>query len=324
VELGEPSDKFKIGDRVVVSPVIACGRCWYCQSEQYSLCDNTNPNAPTQEWFHGFATAGVFGFSHLFGGYAGGQAEFVRVPYADVGAFIIPDGMSDEQALACSDIFPTAYMGAERCELKGGETVAVWGCGPVGLFAIKSAYLQGAEQVIAIDDVPERLRLAASLCGATVLNHRETSVPEALRALTGGRGPDACIDAVGMEAHGSDVFEDFFDRAKEKLFLQSERVGVLREMIRSCRKGGIISLLGVYAGNNDMLPLGTAFAKSLQIRMGNMHGPKYMPRLFEHWKKGQIDPAFVFSHRLPLDLAPQAYRMFRDKEDECLKILLQP
>jgi threonine dehydrogenase-like Zn-dependent dehydrogenase len=324
VEAGSEVTKLQVGQRVVVSSVIACGRCWYCQSEQFSQCDNTNPNAWLQEKYHGVTTAGVFGFSQLFGGYAGSQAEYVRVPFAEVGAFVVPDEMTNEQALACSDIFPTGYMGADHCGLRGGEVVAVWGCGPVGLMAIKSAYLLGAERVIAIDNLPERLRLAVDICGATALNQRDVSVPEALRDLTGGRGPDACIDAVGMEAHGATVLEDISERAKTKLMMQSERLSVIREMIRCCRKGGTISLLGVYGGMADKLPLGLAFVKNLQFRMGNMHGPKYIPRLLEHCRAGRFDPSFVFSHRLPLHLAPQAYKMFRDKEDECIKILLEP
>jgi threonine dehydrogenase-like Zn-dependent dehydrogenase len=324
VEVGPEVKKLHIGDRVVVVSVIACGQCWYCQTQQFALCDNSNPNAWLQEKMHGYAGAGVFGFSHIFGGYAGAQAEYVRVPFADVGAFVLPHGMSDEQGLACSDIFPTGFMGADNCELRGGEIVAVWGCGPVGLMAIKSAYLLGAEQVIAIDNLPERLRLAGEICGATTINHDDVNVPDALRFLTGGRGPDACIDAVGMEAHGANLLEDMIDRAKVKTFLQTERLAVIRQMISCCRKGGTISLLGVYAGMADQIPLGVAFVKDLRIHMGNMHGQRYVPRLFDYWRAGKIDPAFVYSHRLPLRLAPEAYRMFRDKRDECVKILLQP
>jgi threonine dehydrogenase-like Zn-dependent dehydrogenase len=324
VEVGSEIRKLRPGQRVVVSSVIACGRCWYCKTEQYSLCDNSNPQAALQEKTIACRTAGVFGFSDLFGGYAGAQAEFVRVPYADVGAFVLPEGMTNEQGLSCSDIFATGYMGADNCGLKGGEVVAVWGCGPVGLFAIRSAYLLGAEQVIAIDSLPERLRLAAEVCGATALNQCEVEVPQALLDLTGGRGPDACIDAVGMEAHGANFLENVTERAKEKLLIQSERLAVVREAIKCCRKGGTISLLGVYSGTADALPLGIAFTKSLQLRMGNMHGQRYVPRLFEHWRQKQIDPGFVYSHRLPLESAPEAYRMFRNKEDECIKILLEP
>jgi threonine dehydrogenase-like Zn-dependent dehydrogenase len=277
-----------------------------------------------QEKAHEFATAGVFGFSDLFGGYAGAQAEYVRVPYADIGAFALPDTMSDAAALACSDIFPTGYMAADNCQLRGGEIVAVWGCGPVGLMAIQSAYVLGAQQVIAIDNLPERLKVAANFCGATPLDQRQVNVPEALRAMTGGRGPDACIDAVGMEAHGATVLEDMADRVKEKLLIQSERLSVLREAIRCCRKGGVVSLIGVYAGTNDMVPLGMAFTKGLQLRMGNMHGQKYIPRLLDHFCDQKVNLECVYTHRLPLAAAASAYPMFRDKRDGCIKILLQP
>jgi threonine dehydrogenase-like Zn-dependent dehydrogenase len=324
VEVGSEVKKHHLGERVVVSSVIACGACWFCQTGQFALCDNSNPNAGLQEKYHGHGTAGVFGFSHLFGGFAGAQAEFVRVPYADVGAFEVPDAMTDDQALSCSDIFPTGYMAADNCELKGGEVVAVWGCGPVGLMAIKSAYLLGAEHVIAIDNLPERLRLAADACGATALNHDNVDIPQALRALTGGRGPDACIDAVGMEAHGVNWLDDFSQRAQVKLMLQSDRMSVVRQAIHCCRKGGTISLIGVYGGAAAKIPLGAAFVKNLRIHMGDMHGPKYIPRCFEHYKAGQIDPSFVYTHRLPLELAVEGYKMFRDKQDECIKIILQP
>ena len=324
VAVGRDVKRFQPGHRVVVSSVIACGHCWYCKNELFSLCDNSNPNARLQEKAHEFATAGVFGFSDLFGGYAGAQAEYVRVPYADIGAFALPDTMSDAAALACSDIFPTGYMAADNCQLRGGEIVAVWGCGPVGLMAIQSAYVLGAQQVIAIDNLPERLKVAANFCGATPLDQRQVNVPEALRAMTGGRGPDACIDAVGMEAHGATVLEDMADRVKEKLLIQSERLSVLREAIRCCRKGGVVSLIGVYAGTNDMVPLGMAFTKGLQLRMGNMHGQKYIPRLLDHFRDQKVNLECVYTHRLPLAAAASAYPMFRDKRDGCIKILLQP
>jgi threonine dehydrogenase-like Zn-dependent dehydrogenase len=324
VETGSAVTKHKLGDRVVVSSVIGCGACWYCHTGQHALCDNSNPNAALQEKYHGYSTAGVFGFSHLFGGYAGSQAEYVRVPFADVGAFQVPDGMSDEQALSCSDIFPTGFMAADNCELKGGEVVAVWGCGPVGLMSIQSAYLLGAEHVIAIDNLPDRLRLAADACGATPLNHDQVSIPEALKALTGGRGPDACIDAVGMEAHGMNTLEDLSEKAQVKLMLQNDRLSVVRQMILCCRKGGTISLIGVYAGVADKVPLGVAFVKNLRIHMGDQHGPKYIPRLFDYWRAGRIDPAFVYTHRFPLTQAVEAYDMFREKRHGCIKIVLQP
>lgn len=324
VEVGKGVRKLHKGDRVVVASGIACGECWYCKNQEFSLCDNTNPNAWLQEKVFNFSTAGIFGYSHMFGGYAGAQAEYVRVPFADVGAFPVPEGMSDEQALACSDAFPTGYMGADFCDIKPGDIVAVWGCGPVGQFAIKSATLLGAEHVIAIDRYPERLRLAAEQSGAITLNQCEVDVSEALKHLTGGRGPDACIDAVGLESHGSNVLEHYYDRVKQALMLVNDRVAVVRQMIECCRKGGTLSIMGVYSGFVDKFPLGVAMNKGLRFRMGQMHGQKYIPRLFEHWRKGQVDPAFVFSHRLSLDDAPRAYRIFRDKEDHCIKVLLLP
>jgi threonine dehydrogenase-like Zn-dependent dehydrogenase len=324
VEAGPEVRKVKKGDRVVVSSIIGCGQCWYCRNQEFSLCDNSNPNAWVQEKVYNYATAGIFGYSHMFGGYAGAQAEFIRVPFADVNSFKVPDGMNDEQALACSDAFPTGYMGADLCHIKKGDVVAVWGCGPVGQFAIKSAALLGAGKVIAIDNLPERLHLAAKASGALPLNQDEVDVPTALKDLTGGRGPDACIDAVGMEAHGTYFLEDVYDRAKQWLRLQTDRPAVVRQMIECCRKGGTLSIMGVYALFVDKLPLGVAMNKGLHLHMGQMHGQKYIPRLFEHWQKGEVDPAFVFSHRLSLDDAPRGYRMFREKQDNCIKLALRP
>ncbi len=324
VAVGNQVKKHKVGDRVVVVSVIACGRCWFCKDGRFSLCDNSNPNAGLQEKMFNFATAGIFGYSHLFGGYAGCQAEYVRVPFADVGAFKAPDGMSDEQALACSDIFPTGFMGADLCDLKGGDVVAVWGCGPIGLYAAKSAALLGAEKVIVIDRVPERLKLSAEQCGGIPLDASRVPVSEALRDLTGGRGPDCCIDAVGMEAHGTTWFEDLYDRTKQNLMLETDRMAVLRQIILSCRKGGTAVIMGVYTGMGDKVPLGVAFNKGMTLKMGQQHGPKYVPRLFDYWRKGQIDPGFAFTHHVPLDQAPAAYKMFRDKHDGCIKVALRP
>lgn len=324
VEIGREVQKIRKGQRVVVSSIIACGNCWYCRNQEHSLCDNTNPNGALQEKVTNYASAGIYGYSHMFGGYAGAQAEFLRVPFADVGAFPVPDEISDEQALACSDAFPTGFMGAELCDIQPGDTVAVWGCGPVGQFAIKSAALLGAERVIAIDNVPERLRLAAETSGAIALNHHLVDVSDALKSLTGGRGPDACIDAVGMEAHGTNPIENIYDRVKQTMMLQTDRSAVVRQMIECCRKGGTLSIMGVYTGLVDKFPLGVLMNKGLHLHAGQMHGPRYIPRLLEYCRNGQVDPAFVFTHRMSLNDAPKAYPMFRDKKDHCIKVVLRP
>lgn len=324
VEVGSEVKKIRVGDRVVVVSIIGCGQCWYCKNEQYALCDNSNPNAHLIEKLYNYSTAGIFGYSHLLGGYAGAQAEYIRVPYADTNAFKVPDGMTDEQALMCSDAFPTGYMAADLCGINGAvDTVAVWGCGPVGQFAIKSAALLGAKRVIAIDNIPDRLRMAEQASGAIAINHDDVDVPEALVELTGGRGPDACIDAVGMESHGTHLLTDLYDRAKQKLMLH-ERADVLRQMIACCRKGGTLSIIGVYLMFADKFPIGVAMNKGLQFRMGQQHGQRYVPRLFEHWRKGEVDPSFVITHRLPLDEAPRAYEMFKNKQDHCVKLALMP
>jgi len=324
VAAGREVRKVRPGDKVVVSSIIGCGQCWYCRNEEFSLCDNSNPNAALMEKVYNDATAGIFGYSHLFGGYAGAQAEYVRVPFADVNAFKVPEGMTELQALACSDAFPTGYMAAELGRIKPGDVVAVWGCGPVGQFVIKSAALKGADRVIAIDNIPARLELAAGVSGATPLNQDEVDVSDGLKSLTGGRGPDVCIDAVGMEAHGTYLWEDIYDRTKQKVGLVNDRIAVLRQMIECCRKGGTLSIVGVYALFSDKFPMGIAMNKGLHFHMGQMHGPKYIPRLFEYWKKGEVDPGFVFTHRFPLEEAPRAYRLFRDKGDNCLKVVLEP
>ena len=322
VEVGPDVKNLSKGDWVVVPFAIACGRCFFCQRDLWSLCDNTNPNASIADVAYGYSGSGLFGYSHMYGGYPGGQAEFVRVPFADVGPIKIYEDLLDEQVLFLSDIFPTGYMAAENCGIQPGDTVAIWGCGPVGLFAVKSALMLGAERVIAIDRFPERLRKAQE-SGAETINYSEANVFEVLKESTGGRGPDACIDAVGMESHGAGVVH-FYDRAKQALMMETDRPEPLREAIHACRKGGTVSVPGAYGGFIDKFPIGAAFAKGLTIKMGQTHVHKYMRPLLEKIRRGDIDPSFVVSHTFPLDEAPRAYRMFRDKEDECTKVVMKP
>jgi threonine dehydrogenase-like Zn-dependent dehydrogenase len=323
VEVGSAVKRLKAGDRVVVPFTIACGTCYFCKHQLWSLCDNSNPNAWIAERMFGFSPSGLFGYSHMLGGYAGGQAQYARVPFAEVGPLKVPDELSDEQVLFLSDIFPTGYMGAENCEVKPGDVVAIWGCGPVGQFAIRSAFLLGAEKVIAIDRFPERLSLARK-ANADVLNYNEVDdVVEELRWMTGGRGPDACIDAVGMEAHGHSA-PAFYDRAKQATMLSFDRPLVLRQAIQACRKGGTVSIPGVYGGLLDKIPFGAAMNKGLTFRMGQTHMMKYMQPLLDRVQKGEIDPSFVITHRLSLDEAPGAYQTFRDKEQQCVKVVLDP
>jgi threonine dehydrogenase-like Zn-dependent dehydrogenase len=321
-EVGSEVKNLSKGDWVVVPFAIACGRCFFCQRDLWSLCDNTNPNAWIADTAYGYSGAGLFGYSHMYGGYPGGQAEYVRVPFADVGPVKIYEPVNDEQVLFLSDIFPTGYMAAENCKILAGDTVAVWGCGPVGLFAIKSALMLGAERVIAIDRIPDRL-IKAQQCSAEPINYAEVSVLEALKEMTGGRGPDACIDAVGMESHSATVIH-MYDRAKQALMMETDRPQPLREAILACRKGGTVSIPGVYGGFLDKFPMGAAFAKGLTLRMGPTHVHKYMPLLLDKIRRGDIDPSFVISHRFGLDDAPEAYRLFRDKEDECTKVVMKP
>jgi threonine dehydrogenase-like Zn-dependent dehydrogenase len=323
MEVGPRVQKLVPGDRVVVPFAIACGGCFFCTHEMWSLCDNSNPNAALLAAAYGQAGAGLFGYSHLYGGYAGGQAEYVRVPFADVGPLKVPAELSDEQVLFLSDVFPTGYMAAANCSLRAGDVVAVWGCGAVGQFAIRSAYLLGAERVIAIDRVPERLSLAATAGGAEVIDFAREDVSERLREMTGGRGPDACIDAVGLEAYGRSP-DAVYDRVKTTLLLATDRPTVLRQAIQSCRKGGIVSIPGVYGGLLDKIPLGAAFAKGLSLKMGQTHVHRYMPRLLEYVQRGSIDPSFVVTHRLRLDDAPIAYEAFKHKDDGCIKVVLRP
>ena len=322
VEVGPSVSKLKVGDRVVVPFPIACGVCFACQKGMYSVCENSNPNAWMAEKLWGHAGAGVFGYSHLTGGYAGGQAEYARVPFADVGPLKVPEGMSDEQVLFLSDILPTGYMGAEMCDIQPGDTIAVWGCGPVGQFAIASAFLLGAERVIAIDRFPYRLQMARDKAGAETLNYEEVDVIDALKEMTGGRGPDACIDAVGMEAHGhGPMFA--FDRAMHAARMETDRPLALREAIRACRNGGTVSVIGVYGGYIDRFPMGAVMNRSLTIKSGQCHVQRYMQPLLEHIQNGDIDPTFIITHTLPLEQAPHGYDIFKNKRDNCEKVVLK-
>jgi threonine dehydrogenase-like Zn-dependent dehydrogenase len=322
VEVGSGVTNLAVGDRVVVPFPIACGNCFFCGSEQYSLCENSNPNAPVAEKMWGHSPAGIFGYSHMLGGYAGGQAEYVRVPFADVGPIKVPASLTDEQVLFLSDIFPTGYMAAENCDIQPGDTVAVWGCGPVGLFSIASARLLGAARVIAIDRFPERLQKARE-AGAETLDYESTDVLATLQDMTGGRGPDACIDAVGLEAH-SHGLAGTYDRVKQAMRMETDRPTALREAIIACRNGGTLSVPGVYGGFLDKVPFGAIVNKALKVKTGQTHVHHYMKPLLERIEKGEIDPSFIISHRLSLDDAPLAYEVFSHKEDECIKIVLKP
>jgi len=325
VEVGRgAASKLSVGDRVVVPFPIACGACLACEREQYSLCENSNPNAALAEKMFGFPTSGIFGYSHLTGGYAGGQAEYARVPFADVGPLKIESDLTDEQVLFLSDILPTGYMAAEMCDIKPGDVVAVWGAGPVGQFAIASALLLGAEKVIAIDRFPYRLEMAQSKAGAAhVIDYEETDVNEALKELTGGRGPDACIDAVGMEAHHGSGVIHAYDRVKQAVRLETDRPHVLRQAITSCRNGGVVSVIGVYGGFVDKFPMGSLMNRSITLRSGQCHVQKYMRPLLAHIEAGRLDPTFIITHRLPLDEAPQGYDTFKNKDDSCVKVVLK-
>ncbi len=323
VEVGPGNKALKPGDRVVVPFTISCGNCFFCQRELWSLCDNSNPNAWMAEKVYGFSPAGLFGYSHMLGGYAGGQAEYARVPFADVGPLKISNGLTDEQVLFLTDAFPTGYMAAEACDIQPGDTIAVWGAGAVGQFAIKSAFLLGAERVIAIDQVPERLRMARDQAGAETINFRDEDVVDRLKEMTGGRGPDACIDAVGLEAHGA-TFDQLYDRFKAATFQATDRPHALREAIQACRKGGTVSIPGVYGGFLDKIPFGAAFNKGLTFKMGQTHVPKYLRPLLERIERGEIDPSFIITDRLPLDQAPDAYKTFKKRQDGCIKVVLKP
>ena len=323
MEVGRGVKNVKAGDRVVVPFPIACGACAMCGKGLFSLCENSNPNAWIAEKLWGYSPAGLFGYSHMLGGFPGGQAEYVRVPFADVGPLKVPAGIPDEKALFLSDILPTGYMGAEMCNIAPGDVIAVWGAGPVGQFAIKSAYLLGAERVIAIDRFPYRLRMAREASGAETLNYEQVDIDEALRELTGGRGPDACIDAVGMEAHVPGPLYTY-DRAKQALGLETDRPFALRQAIHGCRNGGTVSVIGVYGGFIDKFPMGAVVNRSLTIRTGQCHVQRYMKPLLERIERGEIDPSFVITHRLPLREAPAGFDMFLNKQDDCLKVVLRP
>jgi threonine dehydrogenase-like Zn-dependent dehydrogenase len=322
VETGRGVKNLKTGDRVDVPFPIACGECFMCRQDLFSVCENSNPNAWMAEKLWGYSPAGVYGYSHLLGGFAGGQAQYARVPFADVGPLKVPDGIPDDQVLFLSDILPTGYMGAEMCNIQPGDVIAVWGAGPVGQFAIASAYLLGAERVIAIDRFPYRLRMARERARAwETINYEEENVLERLRELTGGRGPDACIDAVGMEAHGHAAVYAY-DRTKQALMLETDRPIALREAVLACRNGGTVSVIGVYGGFIDKFPMGAVMNRSLTIRSGQCHVQRYMRPLLERIQRGEIDPSFVITHRLPLEEAPKGYDMFLHKRDNCEKVVL--
>jgi len=324
VDVGKGNTKLKLGDRVVVPFVIACGTCYFCRKGMFSLCDTSNPNAEIARKAMGQSPAGLFGFSHMLGGFAGGQAEYVRVPFADVGPIKISSDLRDEQVLFLSDIFPTGYMAAENAEIEPGDTVAVWGCGPVGQFTIQSAWMLGAGRVIAIDRVPERLQMAVEKGKAEIINFDKEDVYDRLMEMTSGRGPDRCIDAVGTDAHGGGSLDAVIDKAKAAMYLGTDRPHVLREAIMCCRKGGTLSVPGVYIGFLDKIPFGAAMNKGLTIKTGQTHVQRYLEPLLQKIEAGAIDPSFVITHRLKLADAPDAYKTFRDKEDGCIKVVMTP
>ena len=325
VDVGKDVKKLKKGDRVVVPFTISCGHCHFCGHDLFSLCDNSNPNADQAIEVMGHSPAGLFGFSHMLGGFSGGQAEYVRVPYADIGPVKVPDSLSDDKVLFLSDIFPTGYMAAENADISSGDIVAVWGCGPVGQFAIKSAWMMGAGRVIAIDRVPERLKIAEELSSAEIINSTDPSeVYETLMEMTDGRGPDCCIDAVGAEAHGGSMVRKIKDKAMEKAHLDMAKPYVLQQMIKCCKKGGNISIPGVYVGPVNAFPIGSAMNKALTFRMGQTHVQHYLKPLLEKITNDEIDPSFIITHQFKLEDAPQAYEIFRDKEDSCVKVVLTP
>ena len=322
VEVGPEVKNLKKGDRVVVPFPIACGHCHYCGKQEYSLCDNSNPNAEIQAAAYGYAAAGIFGYSHMLGGFAGGQAEYVRVPYADVGPLKVPDSLTDEQVLFLTDIYPTGYQAAVNCDIKEGDTVAVWGCGPVGLFAKISAKMLGAN-VIGIDREPERLRMAEQFAGSGTIKFDDDDVFERLAELNDGRGPDACIDAVGLEAHGLGL-TGAAQKAEQTLKLQTDRGTALIEAIQSCGKGGTVSIPGVYGGVVNHFNIGAAFGKGLTFKMGQTHVQKYIKDLLGHIERGELDPSYIITHKAPLAKAPELYETFRDKKDDCVKVVLDP
>ena len=324
VDVGREVKNLKVGDRVVVPFPIACGKCGACEAQAYSLCENSNPNAWMAEKLLGHSPAGMFGYSHMLGGFAGGQAEYARVPFADVGPLKVPGGITDEQALFLSDVLPTGYMAAEMCDITPGDTIAVWGCGPVGQFAVASARLLGAARIIAIDRVPERLALAVNKAGATdTIDYEDQDVLDTLKELTGGVGPDACIDAVGTEAHAPGIMYAY-DRFKHALMLESDRPVALRQAIMACRNGGTVSVIGVYGGFIDKFPMGSFMNRSLTMKTGQCHVQRYMKPLLGRIESGEIDPSFIVTHRMHLDDAPDGYALFANKQDDCIKVVLTP
>lgn len=324
VEVGSAVRNLKRGDRVVIPFTISCGQCYFCQKKLYSCCDNSNPNKEQAEKAMGHSPAGLFGFSHMLGGYPGGQAEYLRVPFADVGPLKIESGLPDEKVVFLSDIFPTGYMAAENCGIEPGDTVAVWGCGPVGQFTIQSCWMLGAERVIAIDRVPERLELARTKGRAEVLNFEKDNVLERLKEMTNGRGPDRCVDAVGCEAHAAGFVGAVYDKVKSSVTSTPDRGYVLHEAIMSCRKAGTVSVPGAYGGYPDKLPFGAFMNKGLTMKTGQTHMQRYMKPLLEKIESGLIDPSYIITHRVKLADAPKAYANFRDKVDGCIKVVLMP
>jgi threonine dehydrogenase-like Zn-dependent dehydrogenase len=322
VEVGPDVSNLSVGDRVVVPFPIACGACNSCRAGLYSLCENSNPNAGMAETLWGHASAGMFGYSHLTGGFAGGQAEYARVPFADVGPIKIENDLPDEKVLFLSDIFPTAYMAAEMCDIKPGDIVAVWGAGSVGLLAMASAFLLGAEKVVAIDRFEYRLQMASEKTGAETIKYDEADVMEVLKDITAGRGPDACIDAVGLEAHSDFGPLQLYDRVKQAVRLETDRGSALRQAIIACRNGGVVSVVGVYGGMMDKFPVGSLMNRSITLRTGQCHVQRYSKPLLDRIERGEIDPSFVITHRAPLERAPVGYETFKHKQDNCVKIVL--
>lgn len=322
VEVGSGVKTVKVGQKIVIPFDIGCGSCHHCKSEEYSACDNSNPNAVLADKLYGYSGSGLFGYSHMYGGYAGGQAEYIRVPYVDTNSLVVPNGIDDEKVLFLSDIFPTGYMAAENCNIKRGDTVAIWGVGPVGLMAVKSAFLLGAERVIAIDHFEGRLKMARD-CGAETINfNEEDELFDELKYRTGGHGPDSCIDAVGLEAHGHSVVASL-DRVKAAVGLATDRPNALRQALQACRKCGTVSIPGVYGGFLDKIPFGAAFAKGLTLKMGQTHTQKYMKPLLERILADEIDPSFVITHRVKIDEGSYAYKTFSDEKNECIKVIIK-
>lgn len=323
VETGSAVTRFSKGDRVIAISIIGCGECSHCKASNFNCCDNSNPNSPETEIAYGYTCSGIFGYSHAFGGYAGSHATYIRVPYAEVNLFKVPEGVSDEQAVFVSDAVPTGYFGADQADIQRGDTVAVWGCGGVGQMAIRSAYLMGAERVIAIDRFADRLALAERKAGAITINYETTDVHEALLELTGGRGPDRCIDAVGMEAHGTGI-EHAYDKVKQQLRLHTERGVALRQAIHSCRKAGTVSVLGVYGGLMDKFPMGAIVNKALTVRSGQQPGQRYAERIFQHILDGEMDPSYLLTHPMDLEQSPEGYKLFKHKTEQCMRAVFKP